>query len=199
MIREILLGRFIRRNYCISTFNEKDAASHSISIAIEERTRKQNLHHYHERKSQNRNQTDNLLADWFFPAVHCTKDETTTYVRDVASIINSFHAQGINIPLLSAAIHTGVPRHDLQCILNTVKHCAFVRDGTTNRLPIHDAVAKGLDWYDDGLVDVVGANPRAVEEVDCVTLFPPCVLAAVHCDLNDIYELIRYHPVSLIL
>jgi len=46
-------------------------------------------------------------------------------------------------------------------------------------------------------MDEAAANPLAVEEVDCVTLLRPPILAAVNCDLDCIYELMRCHPLSI--
>lgn len=67
------------------------------------------------------------------------------------------------------------------------------------RLPIHQALDRGLNWHE--LAFVLHANSNFIESVDPVKKFPPFALAALgerSCDLRTIYYLLRRNPELLL-
>jgi hypothetical protein len=71
---------------------------------------------------------------------------------------------------------------------------AIYRDGK-GRLPLHMACERGMRWS-GGVKQVVDANIFALEEVDNKIGLLPFALAATSraCDLNTVYQLLRYNP-----
>lgn len=171
MIRRILLEDYIQRNHLedCNIMGNEEEESHD-EVAIH-------------------------ILEWFFPRVHSTKDSIKRYVEDIARIMNCHH---VSIPLLCAAIRISTPHSHLKCIIDLVNNSAKVRD-YTNRLPIHLAVERGMN-FSEGLKDIIEAYPVAAYEVDPKTLMYPFALAARSeepCNLDGIYELMRQHPESL--
>ena len=61
------------------------------------------------------------------------------------------------------------------------------------RFPFHLAIASGMNW-DDGLQSIFAVSPDILRVCDPVTNLVPFILAAEHCNLNDIFTLLRLSP-----
>ena len=96
------------------------------------------------------------------------------------------------IPILHRVIEYA-PQH-ISTVINRFPHSVFLRD-ESNRLPIHVALQKGLQWS-DGLVSIMNANISHLIEKDPVSGCHPFVLAAEEprCDLSTFYYMMMMHP-----
>ena len=100
--------------------------------------------------------------------------------------------------------------NNLPCILhNIIQHTpdyfsevikrfpesVHVRDKNNNRLPIHIALEKGMEWSIE-LAYLLNASQEYLKDVDPVTNWPPFVLAGMgeSCNLRIVYDLLRKHP-----
>ncbi len=79
-------------------------------------------------------------------------------------------------------------------VISRFPHSLFLRDAN-NRLPIHVALEKGMQWSGE-LVAIMSANMSHLVEKDPVTGYYPFALAAEEprCDLKTIHYLLRMHP-----
>lgn len=136
------------------------------------------------------------LFEWIYPDNdHFTKEEVFIYLQDIASMINNVD---ISLPILSSAISAGASYTCLVQIMHLFKNAAYVRD-SNNRLPLHHAAEKGVDWY-QGLKEIFHANPSALLESDTRTALSPVILAAAvedESNLHSIFALMRRYPESI--
>lgn len=84
---------------------------------------------------------------------------------------------------------------ELEIALTTFPDAYYLRD-KNGRLPIHMALAMGLNWSLPLLFLMSAANFRNCVQNDPVSGFSPIALAALEpsCDLDTIYHLVRSHP-----
>lgn len=85
------------------------------------------------------------------------------------------------------------PHHCGQ-VLTRFSDSVYERDHQ-NRLPIHSALARGMNWSHE-LVTIIHANHSNLKELDPMTKWPLFALAGMEpsCDLRTIYKLLQNHP-----
>ena len=132
-------------------------------------------------------QTVKRIVEWLNVDV---SSETDDHGRTVLSLLIS-KMSSYTSEELSESIQV------LEYILSNCDDVANLRDGK-KRLPLHVACDCGLRW-DFGMKQIVNANIFALEEVDSKSTLLPFALAATStcCDLNTIYQLLRYNPIVI--
>ncbi len=97
-----------------------------------------------------------------------------------------------DIPILHRVIEHAPDQ--IMEVVSRFPHASFLRD-ENNRLPIHIALEKGIEWSVE-LVAIMNANMSHLNQKDPVTGYYPFALAAEEprCDLRTIYHLLKMHP-----